>query len=124
MHAQKRKPRESVSVESESENENETDCFRLCHFTDVLTQRCNDDDKQPQVKEGGVQNRFDKIDAGDYVTFKQVIVPLVAGPVLIPSSVVTYSEDKQGGKKISVVGSADGFQVLTVSSLSFSLSLF
>ena len=42
-----------------------------------------------------------------------MIVPLVPGPLLIPSSVVTYTEEKSGGKKISVVGSVDGFNVLT-----------
>lgn len=96
--------------EIEIHNMGSEPAFNVEFFDDSLE---SEDGKSIKVKEGGVKNRFDKIDAGDYVTFKQVIVPLVAGPVLIPSSVVTYSEDKQGGRKISVVGSADGFQVLT-----------
>ena len=86
------------------------DAYNVDFFDDAIQ---GENGKAFKLKEGSFKNHFDKIEAGDYVTFKQVIVPLVPGPLLIPSSVVTYTEEKSGGKKISVVGSVDGFNVLT-----------
>lgn len=98
-----------MTFEVEIHNMGGETAFNVEFFDDSLA---NEDGKSLKIKSGGTKNSFDKIDAGDYVSFKQVIIPLVSGPLLMPSSIVTYSETK-GGKKISVVGSVDGFQVLT-----------
>ncbi|QDZ26071.1 hypothetical protein HOP50_20g86220 [Chloropicon primus] len=94
----------------EIHNMGDGDAYNVDFFDDAIEK---EDGKSFKLKEGSFKNHFDKIEAGDYVTFKQVIVPLAAGPLLLPSSVVTYTEDKSGGKKTSVIGSVDGFNVMT-----------
>jgi len=94
----------------EIHNMGEADAFDVDFFDDAIEA---EDGKAFKMKEGSFKNHFEKIEAGDYVTFKQVIVPLAAGPMLMPSSIVTYTEEKSSSKKISVVGSVDGFNVMT-----------
>jgi len=100
----------AMTFNVEIHNMGDGDAYNVDFFDDAIA---SENGKAFKLKEGSFKNHFDKIDAGDYVTFKQVIVPLAAGPMLMPSSIVTYSTDKSGGKKISVVGSVDGFNVMT-----------
>merc|ERR1711977_663843 len=79
----------------EIHNMGEADAFDVDFFDDAIEA---EDGKAFKMKEG---------------TFKKVIVPLAAGPMLMPSSIVTYTEEKSSSKKISVVGSVDGFNVMT-----------
>mmetsp|Transcript_29969 Transcript_29969/g.63894 ORF Transcript_29969/g.63894 Transcript_29969/m.63894 type:complete len:231 (-) Transcript_29969:205-897(-) len=94
----------------EIHNLGNADAYNVDFFDDAVAA---EEGKSLQLKRGSVKNHFDKIESGDYVTFKQVIVPLVSGPMLIPSAVVTYTDEKTGGKKQSVVGAVDGFNVMT-----------
>mmetsp|Transcript_5175 Transcript_5175/g.9251 ORF Transcript_5175/g.9251 Transcript_5175/m.9251 type:complete len:237 (+) Transcript_5175:148-858(+) len=86
------------------------DAFNVDFTDDAIS---SENGKSFTLKDGSFKNHFDKIEAGDYVSFKQVLIPLAPGPMLIPSSIVTYTAAKNGGKKTSVVGSVDGFQVMT-----------
>ncbi len=94
----------------EIHNLGNADAYNVDFFDDAVAA---EEGKSLQLKRGAFKNHFDKIESGDYVTFKQVVVPMAAGPMLIPSAIVTYTDEKTGGNKRSVVGAVDGFNVMT-----------